>query len=106
MIHDGNHAYLSTACLHEQAATTETEQKRFRSSCRFFCKFCPAPCQCPCHEGSTEPYPGYDADTEARLRIDLREAIRAAGIEPVPRRVETLVDIVTAVLHEIAKDKA
>jgi hypothetical protein len=89
------HAYVATACQHD-----------LHASCRFFCKFCPAQCSCDCHAGTTEPYPGYDAGTEARLRVALRDAIRAADIEPIPRRVETLVDIVTTVLHEIAKDEA
>lgn len=85
------HAYTSTACLHA-----------LHGSCRFFCKFCPAPCECPCHDGSTEPYPGYSAAQEDWLRAELNAAIIDAGIEPGPRRAELLVDIVTAVLHRMA----
>jgi len=89
------HAYLSTACQHA-----------LHDACRYFCKYCPAPCSCGCHEGSDGPYPGYDAATEDRLRQALRDAITAAGIEPGPRQAELLVDIVTSVLAGIAKGKA
>lgn len=33
------HMYLSTACFHER-----------HEECRRVCKFCPAPCNCSCHD--------------------------------------------------------
>jgi hypothetical protein len=100
------HAYLSTACTHAKIAATEKAQKRLHGACRFFCKYCPAPCVCGCHEGADGPYPGFDADTEDRLRQELRDRITAAGIQPGPRQAELLVDIVTSVVAGIAKEEA
>lgn len=87
-----DHAYLSTACQHV-----------LHGACRFFCKYCPAPCECDCHDGTDGPYPGYDADSEDWLRQELRDRIMAAGIGSGPRRAELLVDIVTSVVAGIAK---
>jgi hypothetical protein len=45
----GQHVYLSTACLHERhgycAATTGQAGPKTPAQC----KFCAAPCTCPCH---------------------------------------------------------
>jgi uncharacterized protein YfaP (DUF2135 family) len=52
---DGEHIYLSTACLHGQhgyckADTTGTGGPKIAARC----KFCPAGCVCDCHEEETE----------------------------------------------------
>lgn len=38
--HDGSHWYVSTACQHGR-----------HGECRLVCKFCPAPCRDPWHQG-------------------------------------------------------
>lgn len=54
-LHDGVHHYLSTGCLHGnhgycQGMTGMNGAKRPAS-----CKFCGAPCQCPCHQDGGTP---------------------------------------------------
>ncbi len=90
-----NHEYTATACLHGRC-----------DDCRFFCKWCPAPCGCVCHEGTEQPYPGYSASVERQLRQDLREEIAARGISPGPRQAELLVDIVTTIVASLEKEAA
>jgi hypothetical protein len=87
-----SHEYTATACLHDR-----------HDDCRFFCKWCPAPCLCACHGDNEQPYPGYSASVERQLRQDLRQEIARRDITPGPRQAELLVDIVTAVLVNIEK---
>lgn len=103
------HDYLSTACLHEQmtrGTRLSEDEQWYRDQCRYHCKFCPARCGCPCHDGTAEPFPGYDAQAEDRLRRELRTALADAGIAPGARSAELLVDIVTSVLHRIDAEEA
>jgi hypothetical protein len=39
-----DHAYVSTACIHE-----------LHDRCRLTCKFCEAICRCPCHGAIPDP---------------------------------------------------
>lgn len=41
-IEDGEHFYVSTACLHDR-----------HDDCRLICKWCDAPCNCRCHREET-----------------------------------------------------
>jgi hypothetical protein len=56
----GEHAYLSTACLHAQTVADPDEAKRLHGRCQSMtgtqgekkpatCKFCDARCVCECH---------------------------------------------------------
>jgi hypothetical protein len=56
-LHTSEHYYLSTACLHQlhsycQATVNESGEAKKAGSC----KFCSAPCICPCHHAG-EPIP-------------------------------------------------
>lgn len=57
----GAHRYLSTACWHAQHTTNTDEADQYHAYCRSMvgmagakrpgrCKFCPAHCECPCHQ--------------------------------------------------------
>lgn len=53
------HEYLSTACLHGEhdycAATQAEDAEGWLFSRRpAQCKFCQAPCVCPCHAGASD----------------------------------------------------
>lgn len=52
-----SHYYLSTACLHQVHSYCQDDVDRWGEEKRpGQCKFCAAPCICPCHHPS-EPVP-------------------------------------------------
>lgn len=92
--------YVSTYCDHGLG-----EGRDEPSQCRMSCKACKAPCACLCHEGRTEPYPGYSATEEDRLRVAVREVVAELGLVPGgPRGKELITDIVTGALYRLDRD--
>lgn len=53
-----DHVYLSTSCWHDEHrrcsddTATDTDGQSFRKQ-PARCKFCAAPCVCPCHQGDS-----------------------------------------------------
>ena len=56
-------AYVSTACLHRLCAE--------KGACRQTCKFCDAPCACPCHRGSAAALPEPWVDQARNIAREL-----------------------------------
>ena len=48
--HDGVHQYLSTGCLHGNHGYCKGTNGMNGAKRPASCKFCGAPCQCPCHQ--------------------------------------------------------
>ena len=46
------HTYLSTGCRHGRHDYCQSHTGRSRAKAPASCKFCAAPCICPCHRGS------------------------------------------------------
>lgn len=46
---DGNHRYLSTSCLHNEHEYCQSNTGLAGAKTPAQCKFCEAPCICPCH---------------------------------------------------------
>lgn len=45
----GIHHYLATSCLHGEHAYCQGETGKVGAKAPAECKFCQAPCSCPCH---------------------------------------------------------
>lgn len=50
---DTTHHYLSTGCLHGEHAYCQSKTGLSGAKKPGVCKFCAAPCQCPCHTKET-----------------------------------------------------
>ena len=46
----GTHVYLSTGCLHDQHGYCQSHTGQSGAKTPAQCKFCQAPCTCPCHK--------------------------------------------------------
>jgi hypothetical protein len=58
-----------------------------------------------CHQGRTEPYPGFSIAEEDALRVAVRQVVRRLGVVPGgPRGVELISDIVTGTLYALDRD--
>lgn len=49
----GCHVYLSTGCLHSEHGYCQSHTGLSGAKTPAVCKFCKAPCQCPCHRSTT-----------------------------------------------------
>ena len=47
----GAHHYLATSCLHGEHAYCQGRTGKAGAKTPAVCKFCAAPCICPCHRG-------------------------------------------------------
>lgn len=50
-----HHEYLSTACLHQHHDYCKRERGLMGEKIPAQCKFCKAPCICPCHRTDSNP---------------------------------------------------
>jgi hypothetical protein len=57
------HGYLSTACFHRLCDK--------KGACRQTCKFCDAPCACPCHRGPAQALPEPWVDQARNIAREL-----------------------------------
>lgn len=48
-----SHAYLSTGCLHGEHGYCQSHTGLSGAKTPAVCKWCKAPCQCPCHRSTT-----------------------------------------------------
>jgi hypothetical protein len=68
--------YISTACVHGLCAE--------KGACRQTCKFCDAPCACPCHRGSAAALPEPWVDQARDVARELYEAALSHGHGVLP----------------------
>jgi hypothetical protein len=67
------HAYISTACFHGLCG----------GACRKTCKYCDAPCACPCHRGSAAALPEPWVDQARGIARELlRYGLSASEVVP------------------------
>jgi len=78
------HAYVSTACFHEDCG-----------GCRNTCKYCDAPCSHPCHPAAGQPLPEPWVD---QARAIARELLRYG--------LSTTQAVPPELLHRITSDPA
>lgn len=50
----GGHAYLSTGCLHDRHSYCQSMTGLAGAKRPAQCKFCAAPCICPCHQSAAD----------------------------------------------------
>ncbi|MFH8405516.1 hypothetical protein ACH4FX_12185 [Streptomyces sp. NPDC018019] len=55
---DAPHRYLSTGCLHGEHGYCQSSTGSNGTKVPATCKFCAAPCECPCHQASDLPREG------------------------------------------------
>src|SRR5690606_37077983 len=73
-----SHAYLSTACFHEQA----DDDPDLHGSCRATCKYCPARCSCPRHPVADDTPAASWVDQAREIAGALFAAIRPGDVPP------------------------
>lgn len=76
----GPHVYLSTGCLHGEHGYCQGDTGLSGAKRPASCKFCQAPCTCPCHQ-QTPDRPTLTKPTPARLREHRSRLITSTGLE-------------------------
>lgn len=88
------HVYLSTGCLHDHHGYCAATDGQAGAKHPAECKFCRAPCVCPCHQppsgDSTMKPPGTQTVTlDVRLNLDPVQLAALTEMGLVPREVNT-----------------